>query len=314
MELHNAQVETLENRVVPWAEGEALIAPLGDIQFMLPPLDDNGKYVEEQQECHVELLKAHIARVLEHPNPWFIGMGDYVDFGSPSNRGRLKALMDAGELYDGAETAIDQAAQMNLDALEEVLEPTKGRWLGLLEGHHFWTYSNGDTSDTRLAKFLGCPYLGTCAMVRVQFSQRSVNDNKRNPANLIIWGHHGRGGGLLQSSPLNKMEHVVKAFDADVYLLGHHHKQVGAKMQRIVPQFSARKVSRHRLHHKDILITGTGGWLRGYLRGSKRHGRASGTYVEAGMMNPVALGGVKILVHLIGKRDGYTELETELIL
>lgn len=313
MELHNAQVDTLINTVAPWAEGEALIAPLGDIQFMLPPLDDNGKYVEEQQECHVSLLKAHIARVMEHPNPWFIGMGDYVDFGSPSNRGKLKALMDTGELYDGAETAIDQAAQMNLEGVQEILEPTKGRWLGLLEGHHGWTFGTGETSDMRLAKFLGCPFLGTCAMVRVQFSRRGESKNKRIPADLVLWAHHGKGGGLLQSSPLNKMEHIVKAFDADVYLMGHHHKQVGAKMQRIVPKFSARS-NRHELNHKDLIITGTGGWLRGYLHRSRRHGRPSGSYVEAGLMNPVALGGVKLLVHLTSKRHGYTELETELVL
>lgn len=63
---------------------------------------------------------------------WFYGMGDYTDFASTSNRERLSDP----KVHETSRSLIDRAADIVLDELKEILEPTRGRWLGLLEGNH----------------------------------------------------------------------------------------------------------------------------------------------------------------------------------
>jgi hypothetical protein len=65
---------------------------------------------------------------------YFIGMGDYIDFMSPSNRARFQ---NAG-LYDTTVKSVDDKARSLVEDLWlKALKPSKGRWLGLLEGNQY---------------------------------------------------------------------------------------------------------------------------------------------------------------------------------
>lgn len=274
MELVSTEVSTLKSLRLPWQE--MLLMPIGDVQF-------------GSAECDVDRFKRHIDWAVEQENVYLIGMGDYVDFGSPSNRRKLKAMVAEGQLYDTAADVMDEAAQEHLEQLQEILEPTKGRWLGLVEGHHLWEFQDGTTSDTRLCQFLKAPFLGTCAIVEVRF----VRPGDRHRAAFQVWAHHGKGSGMMQGAPLNKLEAMMKAFPTvDVFLLAHHHKKVGGKVQQLIPRFLPS--GNHKLDHRNVVIAGTGGFLKGYMAGSRRNNRAMGAYPERGMMMPVALGGIVI--------------------
>lgn len=247
---------------------EILLLPIGDVQYAGGGPDD---------PCDVERFKRHIEWGVAQ-NAYFIGMGDYVDEFRPSTRN----LIDMAN-RDDLSSALEEIAEQRLTGLQAILKGTKGRWFGLLEGHHYHEFDDGTTSDTRLAEFLDTPFLGDCALVNLKF-------NKNRPG-CKIWCHHGEGGGLLTSAPLNKLEHKVKAFDADLYLMGHQHKKVAAPLTTIYLEDENLDIQ----HRKKFLI-GTGSFLRGYLQGSKRKGRAQGTYVEQKMLNPTALGGVAIRI------------------
>ena len=136
---------------MPWEP--LLIMPVGDIQYDGP----DGAADLSRLARH---LKWGMAQGV-----WFLGMGDFVDFLSPSNRDRLGK---AG-LYDTATKGIDRLATMMEDELLQVIESTRGRWIGLLQGHHYFNHLDGTTSDTRFAKALDTPYLGDCALIRVTF-------------------------------------------------------------------------------------------------------------------------------------------------
>ncbi len=280
MELND--IEVLSRTTIPvW--NEAQILPLGDIQWK-----------PKGMGVGVERLKAYIDAGMQHPNPWFIGMGDYVDFASPSNRGRLRASLAEGSLYDSAEEHLDFAAEETLQELLEILLPTKGRWLGMLEGHHFWSFADGTTTDTRLCQALEAKFLGTSAMVQVRFAQPPKSKKRASVYNMpsfVIWCHHGRGGGRTAGGPLNQLENVIKAFDADVYLVAHHHRQVATKLPRVRAFFGTSKAF---LQDRDIILACTGGYLKGWMEGSKQGLRAGGNYPERGMMNPLSLGGIVI--------------------
>ena len=316
MELHQAVVEHQKSLILPWAE-ETLIVPIGDVQYGVPACDT------DRLQRLVDWAMAKPKRGEKAKSVYFIGMGDYVDFGSPSNRSALKAMIAKGELYDSAVSAIDQAAEEHIANLLDILGPTKGKWLGLVEGHHYWSFNDGTTSDTRLAQALEAPFLGTCAILQVRWDDPWKNapgtagKGGPSPFNpyMNIWVHHGRGSGQTQGAPINKLEKLANAWDdIDVFLMGHHHKKGAAKIQKIRPRFSGAPHGRHKLEHRNVILAGTGSYLKGYLVGSQRDGRAGGTYVEQGMMTPVALGGVVIWARPVSEKSGHKRVDIDVSL
>lgn len=267
MELREWAPEKAVGSRLPWAAVKLM--PIGDIQ-----------YSGAGGPCDLDKLERHLKWGLAS-GCYFVGMGDYVDFASPSNRRRLK---EAG-LYDTSADVIDRAAARLTDELLEVLAPTAGRWLGLLEGHHYYEHLDGTTTDTRLAKALRAPFLGTCSMIRLQFIE------ERHAARCVVWAHHGAGSGVSIGAPLTSLERIAASFDADLYLMGHQHKLVAAPKDML---YMAERSTQ--LRHRTKMLVGTGSWLKGYLAGSTVGGRAGGTYVERAMLAPVALGGGLITI------------------
>ena len=285
-----SSVEHLTNKPLDWKE--TLIIPIGDIQ-----LQQNRDVVD------LDRLREVIDYGVKH-NAWFVGMGDFVDMESPSNRRKLR---ETG-FYDSVIDAIDASAEEVEEQLQEILKPPIGRWLGLLEGHHYHVHQDGTTTDQRMANFLKAPFLGTCAYINLVFtspSKRGVNPR------IVIWAHHGRAGGKLLSAPINQLEQVVKGFEAEIYLIGHHHKAIAGKIARMYPVFN--KTVGY-LNTKEMIIACTGSFLKGFVEGIQRDGRPSGLYPEAAMMNPLALGVIKIWLRptykrILGqRRDGGTPI------
>lgn len=272
----------LQSYEIPVAEcPELILMPVGDFQYT------GTKY----DSCDVDKLKRHIEWGIEH-KAWFLGMGDYIDFASPSNRQKLRA---AG-LYDTAEDVIEErAVTLTEEIYEKALKGSEGRWLGLLEGHHYSQLRDGTTTDQYLANKLKTRFLGTCAYVRLIFS-----GSKTKRGNVTIWCHHGVGSGRI-GAPLNKLELLPAYWDADIYLMGHQSKKVAAPLDQIRPLWKGS--GEPRLTHRTILIAGTGGFSRAYLAGHRQGGTPRGGYVEKGMMSPVALGGVVVKVRPRWKYD-----------
>ena len=280
-----SSVEHLTSKPLPWKE--VLIIPIGDIQLQ-----------QQRDVVDLERLKEVIAYGVKN-DAWYIGMGDFIDMESPSNR---KKLRESG-FYDSVVDAIDAKAEELEEELQKILKPTVGKWLGLLEGHHYHVHQDGTTTDQRMANFLKAPFLGTCAYINLTFKP---NNKSHARPKVLIWAHHGRSGGKLLSSPLNQLEHVVRGFDADIYLLGHHHKAVAGKLARMYAQFNTTVGY---LKNKEMIIACTGSFLKGFVDGVKRDGRPHGLYPETAMMNPLALGVVKLRIKptykkLLGQERG----------
>ena len=254
------------------------LCPIGDVQ--LNPVDPPN-----------HRLRSHIEWALTQPNPYFIGMGDYIDVASPSNRSRIQAA----NLYDSVQDVLEHGAQQGVEQFKELVRGTEGRWLGMLHGHHFYEFRDGSTSDTRLCNLLGTTFLGSCAFVRLVFKRQS----SKGTLACTVWAHHGAGSGMKASAPLNRLENIVHYFDADIYLMGHMSKKVGAPLDQL---YMTHK-SPHKLEHRTKIIAGTGGFSQGYKQGSKYGLHARGSYVEQGMMTPAALGGVAIRITPIHSHD-----------
>lgn len=254
---------------VPMGFETITLCPIGDVQ--LNPVDPPN-----------HRLRSHIEWALTQPNPYFIGMGDYVDVASPSNRSRIQAA----NLYDSVQDVLEDGAQRGVEKFRELVRGTEGRWLGLLHGHHFYEFRDGSTTDTRLCNLLGTTFLGSCAFVRLAFKEG------KHAVSCTIWAHHGAGSGMKASAPLNRLENIVHYFDADVFLMGHMSKKVGAPLD----QLYLSKMHPLKLEHRTKIIAGTGGFSQGYKQNSKYGLHTRGSYVEQGMMTPAALGGVVIRI------------------
>jgi hypothetical protein len=266
----------LVSHVIPAKVGqEILVMPIGDIQW-------SGR----DDEVAMGMLKRHVQWGVDR-GAWFIGMGDYIDFLSPSNRARFAA---AG-LYDTAlKTVDDKAASLVEDLWLQALKPSKGRWLGLLEGHHFHEYRDGTTTDQDLANRLDAPFLGTCAFVRLVLT---MSGSRRG--NVTVWCHHGVGGGVTLGAPLNKLERLLASWEADIYLIGHHHKKVAGPIDRVEAVWNGNR-GKPGLVHRTKVIACTGGFLKGYAAGDRQGKIPRGGYVEQKMLNPVALGGILLKI------------------
>lgn len=258
-----AQAGTSE--YLPWAP--MLIMPVGDIQY-------DGPHGAADLDRLARFVKWGMER-----GAWFIGMGDFVDFLSPSNRERLRT---AG-LYDTATTVIDNAATQLEAELLAVLQPTKGRWLGLLQGHHYFEHDAGFTSDTRFARDLDAPFLGDCAIIRLTF-----RDTAGGSTMIKVWAHHGHGGGILPTAGLNRLYHQkVRYPQVRLFLMGHC-PQLG---HTVTDGLDVTTKGAPLLIHQDTHYVLTGGFSRSYQQGSKFAGRAQGSYAEKAMMPPAVLGG-----------------------
>ena len=255
------------------------LMPIGDAQVGVEAAD-------------LKRLKSHVEWGFHKKHALFLGMGDYVDMASPSNRRTLKA---AG-LYDTVTEALQVKAQEDIKTFLQHTMYTKGAWLGLLQGHHYMDMADGTTSDMKIAEALRAPFLGDAAIVRIIFDKHKDVDGL--PLKADIWCHHGRGGGVGAAAPISLLEKTARGFDADIYLMGHQHKKVATPIDEM---FWSRD---GRMLHRTKLLACTGSFLKGYLANSMSEGRAGGTYVEKGMMTPVSLGGIVIELGVVKEEYG----------
>lgn len=256
---------------------EVTVCPLGDIQW-------NG----DRKEVWVSGLRDHLKFTEKQPHPLYIGLGDYTDFASPSSRQKLLA---AG-LYDGPKASMDRTANHLVKEVREMLEVTHGKWLAMVSGHHVWEYM-GDSykkeflnSDMRLAHQLRAPYAGWgTVVVQLRFIGRSKGGDKVQ--SLWMWANHGCSYGQRAYSPLTKLENLAGFYEGiDVFMMGHQTKKPHVPIPKMIPNVRGNKMH---LSHRDVHLVGTGGWSRGYLEGVVGK-LVEPSYVERGLMNPVALG------------------------
>lgn len=277
------EVSKLTRKQVPWEQ--TLLIPLGDIQLQTNP-----------DAVDISALKRTIQFGVDN-NAYWIGMGDMIDMESPSNR---RALHSSG-FYDSVVDAIDAKAEELEQQIIDLLLPTKGRWIGLHEGHHYHVHQDGTTSDTRIAHALDAPFVGDAAYSRIEF--KPPNNGNHGAIGFNIWSHHGEGNGQSAAAGLTKLERLTRGFEADIFLMGHTHKIAHTIVQTVRPVWGTQKGS---LHHKYIHLVSTGSYLKGYVAQSKRDGRAGGLYPEKKMLNPLTLGSARIWFRPTWRTDGFT--------
>jgi|TARA_Y100000310_G_scaffold4944_1_gene5856 hypothetical protein len=256
---------------MPWKPLEVMI--VGDVQYGAAGFN-------------LKKFRDHIDYAISK-KMWYIGLGDYVDVMSPS--GRKNYARFAADAYDSTLETVNEAAERHVDTFLDLVKGTEGRWFGLVEGHHYFPFNDGTTSDTRIAEALGAPFLGTQAYIGLRLIREKKDSNPAS-RQVDFLCKHGVGGGGKLSSQLLKLENWMNEWTADVYTTAHATKITFGPKTRIGPVWGKKKAW---VKEEKKLLVSTGGYMAGYDVGSTGNTggmRPQGSYVEKAGMAPVALG------------------------
>lgn len=250
---------------------QILLMPFGDIHY-----DD---------KTNRNRLKTYLEWGLDR-GAYFLGTGDYLDFTPESQQ---KAMYP---LRDGTREFLDNAVLMKAQELLEILKPSIGHWIGMIEGNHTWDFSMGELAatsvDQYLCSVLKCSFFGSSGLIRLH----SVNAPKNHPeADCLIYVHHGIGSSRTQGGHLHRVEDLLKWINADIYLMGHSHAKLAAPIdcQCISPDGTQ--------YHRTKVIGRTGGFLEGYVAKEplgldEPVNLSRGSYIERKAYTPTSLGGL----------------------
>ena len=159
-------------------------------------------------------------RFLDHAkrqdNALFLGMGDYTDGCSTSER----IVLNSPALHETTTANFQKAALGVAETLADELEFMRGKLIGMLGGNHYFQFNSGDTTDHILSAHLGTKFLGVCSFIRLSVL---LKDRPACRHCIDIFAHHGLGGGRLAGSTFNTVERMQSVAEADIYLMGHDH-------------------------------------------------------------------------------------------
>lgn len=193
----------------------------------------------------------------EKKRVYYLGLGDYDDMISTSERLKLDHSQFHDTTYDTLDDFVDKRTK---DFCKE-LDFMKGKTIGLVEGNHHYKFSHGDTSTMRMCKYLNTKYLGGISIIRLVFTYKGNPRAKK--ATVDIYAHHTAGsrggGGRKAGSSLNKLEDMADVWDVDICLAGHDH--------RMNSGFPIRMFLDNQMNVKqrDILLVRTGSFQKGWV-------------------------------------------------
>jgi hypothetical protein len=275
--------------------------PIADVQVGALGVDEEG-------------FRDYVTELIADPIGHAVGAGDYTDGISPSNRRLLAAAFVKGELYDTLERMIEESSRRQVQHYLGLVDGSQGKWDAVLSGHHFYNYRVREhipastfeealnrvtirPSDADIAQYLGAPYIEeeTRCMINYVFPAK-----RGQPAPVLkVLVQHGQGSGATLAAPLMEAAKNQAAFEADLYIIGHHHKLVAARAVRLAEDLATPT----QLLASDATLVACGSWMRGFLPNET-------TYAEAGGMQPLATGAP--IVHVVVRDNGTFRIRTEI--
>ncbi len=264
------------------------VVPIGDVHYNVTACD--------KPRFH-RLVKWIEAKEKAGDKVRIIGMGDYIDSISTSERAALRGAKGGQGLHDTTIVALDLWGKSLADQFLGAVEPIKQCFIGLCEGHHFYTFQSdevmrqGVTTTEYMAEKLGCTYFGT----RGYGSIRLTNDLWYR---IVTW--HGGGGARTKGAVINKRERFGNGF-ADVHLVtvGHDHQLVAATDVKL----KLDPLAHLGVGEIETRYVATGSFLKGY-----EVGKARGSYIEEAGYSPAPLG-VSYATVRVEKIDGRYQIE-----
>ncbi len=226
--------------------------------------------------------KDFLAYAKKLKDAYFIGMGDYVDSASSSERDCLEGM--GGRLHESTKDSLADLAGDKVRLIAGELSFMKGRLIGLVNGNHYFNFQDGTNTDMRLCGLLDCKYLGVSSFIRLSL------DCFTRKTTLDVWVHHGAGGSRLPGGSINRVDQMREHAEADIYAMGHDHKRgVWPANPRLHLQNSSKNGLSVKSRQQWLIRSGS--FLASYEDGKRNYN------VDAGR-GPCSLGHVELIINV----------------
>jgi len=245
---------------------EIELTPFGDLHFETELFSKDHWERFKYQEC---------TKIAHGKKTLYVGMGDYQDFMSDSER----FCLQSSKFHDTTKKSFDQMVMDKLERFIKEIEFMRGRIIGLHEGNHYYTFPSGVTTTQLMCERLGCKYLGGTALHRIFLRLK----NRLSFAVDIFSAHHG-GGGRLAGSSINSVERMTDVAQADIYIHGHNHQRNAL----VVPKALFLNHS-CTVKARKMVLCNSGSFLRAYVDGKE-------SYAVKHWMKPTDIGTCTIIM------------------
>jgi len=251
------------------------VIPFGDIHFGAEHHADKhfAKFIREHK-------RNKYAR--------YLGMGDYFDFASYSEREHL------AKTHDSTQDKFDVVTKAEIRAFVKRYPHLVGNTLGLVEGNHYYRFRDGSTSTQYLAELLHCKYLGAMALIKLGIKVGNSHFN------YDICAYHGGGACILFGGSINRVVRMANGVNADLYLQGHdHHVGVTSNTQIFLKRHA--KLKEPIVCEKVQHFCRTGSFLKAFVNNRP-------SYIADRGGNARTLGGVMIELSITRTTHTHSEL------
>ena len=272
-----------------------IVAKLGEpIKFI--PFGDIHRDSDMFAHDHWQRFLAHAK---QQKNAIFLGMGDYTDGVSTSER----IVLSNSGMHDTTTNTLKDVYKGVAKTLHNELSFMRGKLIGMLGGNHYFDFGDGDTTDHVLAASLGTKFLGVCSFIRLSFRFENKSSSR---ASLDIFAHHGKGGGSTPGGQFNTIEKMSTTADADFYLMGHTHGKGCLPSTPRLTLSSTNKKAELCVKERTPWLGRTGSFLKAYENNKVSYN------VDAGR-SPASLGWIEFEITPVrSRKHGQDVIEFEI--
>jgi predicted phosphodiesterase len=236
-------------------------------------------------------------RKLPKDSTYFIGMGDYLDSTSTTERECLGQI--SKQMHETFKRDTQALQQAKIDKFSDEISFMKGRLIGLLNGNHYFEFQSGINGDQKLADKLDCKYLGVCALIRLSLVSYGRTQT------LDIFAHHGMGASRLIGGSINRVAQMFEGVEADIAIMGHDHKRGAMPTTPRLFLHCDHKTGALKVKQRESWAIRSGSYLASFRAGESNYN------VDACRM-PSSLGHVEVLITLHNRGDKEREVETQI--
>ena len=261
---------TVYRYVIPFKHyGDVIkIVPFGDVHRFAP--------------LHAEKIwYKFIERYKNDPSCYFIGMGDYMDELSTSER---KSFINS-DYHDSTTQNLTKFYSARALNFAKEISFMKNRIIGFCEGNHYFALQDGTTTTNLLCRELEAKYLGVKCFIDLV-----LQCDEHHSSRVVICCHHGESGGRRITTSIGKLELMAFTHDAEIILQGHDHRKNHIEVPHIGITHSQK--GKPNVYQKTKYCARTGGFLKGYV---DQHM----SYIADANLPPNDLGNVEF--HLVPK-------------